>query len=411
MLEGLERIDWERLTHAYGPAGEVPGWIRELTSDDAAVRKRAFDVLEGSICHQGSRYRASAPAVPFLFELLESPSAKDRVRLIRLLTNLAIGYPEWHVPLGFDPAQRFAEIEALGGPDEIERIRDAEPEEEEDFEPGRDALWQRDAYEVVIGRIVTLQGLSRDEDPDVRAAAVKALAWFPGAAPESVRFVRDALVRETGPKERANALLSLGILARYLNDRSDVPALLACLSPDEAPSVRLSAAISLAVILGKSAPAECIDVLLDAVQSPDAPDLVGWHWLGPIAHACAAITAAKPEPTESVLAAMCRAAELVSDPWSGAEVNNTLLGLVFPDPSTLGTDPRTGFRRVTPEELTPEQRQAIYAIGRAPVWQAEPYHYGGLMDVGLEYGLPWQPDRYRALLEEVRRAESSGISG
>ena len=61
MLEGLERIDWERLTHAYGPAGEVPGWIRELTSDDAAVRKRAFDVLEGSICHQGSRYRASAP--------------------------------------------------------------------------------------------------------------------------------------------------------------------------------------------------------------------------------------------------------------------------------------------------------------------------------------------------------------
>ena len=34
-----------------------------------------------------------------------------------------------------------------------------------------------------------------------------------------------------------------------------------------------------------------LDVLLDAVQSPDAPDLVGWHWLGPIAHACAAITA------------------------------------------------------------------------------------------------------------------------
>jgi hypothetical protein len=153
-----------------------------------------------------------------------------------------------------------------------------------------------------------------------------------------------------------------------------------------------------------------MNVLLDAVQSPDAPDLVGWHWLGPIAHACAAITAAKPEPTESVLAAMCRAAELVSDPWSGAEVNNTLLGLVFPDPSSLGTDPRTGFRRVTPEELTPEQRRAIYAIGRAPVWQTEPYHYGGLMDVGLEYGLPWQPDKYRALLEEVRRAESSGIS-
>ena len=85
---------------------------------------------------------------------------------------------------------------------------------------------------------------------------MKALAWFPEAAPESVRFVRDALARETGPKERANALLSLGILARYLDDRSDVPALLACLSPDEAPSVRLAAAISLAVILGEPAVAQ-----------------------------------------------------------------------------------------------------------------------------------------------------------
>ena len=286
MLEGLDRIDWERLTHAYGPAGEVPGWIRELTSDDAAVRKRAFGVLEGSICHQGSRYRASAPAVPFLFELLESPSRK--------------GQGAAHPPAD-EPRHRLSgmarpardSIRLSGSPRSrpwAGRTRSsasghAEPEEEEDFEPGRDALWQRDAYEAVIGRIVTLQGLSRDEDPDVRAAAVKALAWFPGAAPESVRFVRDALVRETGPKERANAILSLGILARYLNDRSDVPALLACLSPDEAPSVRLSAAISLAVILGKSAPAECIDVLLEAVQSPDAPDLVGWHWLGPIAHA------------------------------------------------------------------------------------------------------------------------------
>ena len=60
MLEGLDRIDWERLTHANGFAGEVPGWIRELTSDDAAVRERAFGLLEGNICHQGSRYRASA---------------------------------------------------------------------------------------------------------------------------------------------------------------------------------------------------------------------------------------------------------------------------------------------------------------------------------------------------------------
>ncbi|MHC5538913.1 HEAT repeat domain-containing protein [Singulisphaera rosea] len=408
MFEGLDEIDWEQLTHAYGPAGEVPGWIRGLASDDAKIRKEAFDQLEGNICHQGSRYRASTPAVPFLFELLESPDAVESVRLIQLLVNLAIGYPEWHVPLGFDPAQRFAEIESLGGPEEIERIRASGPEEEDDYEPGRIALWQRDAYEAVIRRVDLFQSLTKASDADVRTAAVKALAWFPEAAPESLKIVRDVPDRESGPTELANALLSVGILAHYQNDESDTPTLLARLSPNQSPSVKLAAAISLAVILGKSAPAQCLDVLLEAVQTPDAPDLVGWHWLGPIAHASAAIMVVKPEPAEAVLVAMYRAAELVENPWSGAEVFKALLNLVFPDPEALGTDPRTGFRRVTPEELTPDQRRAIETIGRAPVWKVEPYQYGMLMDVGLEYGLPWHPDQYETLLEEVRRTHPGG---
>ena len=159
------------------------------------------------------------------------------------------------------------------------------------------------------------------------------------------------------------------------------------------------------MILGRSAPAECLGVLLEAVRSPDAADLVAWHWLGPVAHASAAIIAARPEPTGAVLDAMCRAAERVDNPWSGAQVINALLGLVFPDPSTLETDPKTGFRRVTPEGLTSEQRQALYAIDRVAGREAEPYHYGGLMDVGLEYGLPWHPGKYRVLLVEVRRSD------
>jgi hypothetical protein len=408
MLEGLDRIDWERLTHAYGPSGEVPGWIRDLASDDVEVRRKALEGLHATICHQGSRYRASAPAVPFLFELLEAPNLPDQAPLIGLLVGLAVGYAEWHVPLGFDPAQRFAEIEALGGPDEIERIRAAEPDEEEDFDPGRDALWQRDAYEAVIGRIATFHLLTRDAAADVRTAALKALAWFPEAAGASIPYVRDAFARDSGPKERANAILSLGILARYLDDRSDVPGLLACLSADDMSAVRVAAAISLAVILGKSAPEECLSVLFEAVLPPEPPDLVGWHWLGPVAHASAAIIVVGPEPTEAVLAELSRAAEQAQDTWKGAEVIKALLSVVFPDPSDLPSDPKTGFRRVVPERLTAEQRQALYAIGRAPAWSTEPYYYGGLMDVGLEYGLPWHPDKYRALLEEVRRCDPGG---
>ncbi len=32
MLEGLNDINWQRLTHAYGPATDVPDLIRKLTS-------------------------------------------------------------------------------------------------------------------------------------------------------------------------------------------------------------------------------------------------------------------------------------------------------------------------------------------------------------------------------------------
>src|SRR5262245_2127363 len=99
MLEGLDRVDWGRLTHAYGCADDVPCRIRALASDDTEGRRTAWNDLRATICHQGARYRASAPAVPFLFELLEAPGAQDKGALIGLLEGLAVGYAEWHVPL------------------------------------------------------------------------------------------------------------------------------------------------------------------------------------------------------------------------------------------------------------------------------------------------------------------------
>lgn len=411
MLEGLDRIDWDRLAHAYGPAGDVPGWIRSLASADAEARGAALDSLRATICHQGSRYRASAPAVPFLFEILEAPGAPGKAGLIRLLEGLAVGYPEWHVPLGFDPAGSFAEADELGGPEDLDRIRSADPDEDEDDEPPRQALWRKDAYEAVLARLGAFRDLTRDADPQVRIAAVKALAWFPSAAPESARLVGGIARGRPAADELAGAILCLGILGRSLGDESDVPWLSGELAPDRPPPVRSAAAISLAAILGPSAPPGCLGVLLDAIQDPqqiEAEAAMSWHWLGPVAHACAAILLINPPADGPTLSALCRAAERVREPMAGAEVFRALLAAVIPDPSALGTDPRTGFRRFDPPASTPEQRRALLAIGRAPVWDAEPYSYGCLMDVGLEYGLPWHPAPYRELLEEIRRSAPGG---
>jgi hypothetical protein len=68
MFAGLEEIDWESLSHAYGPAIDTPQLIRDLCSEDQETVSRASSDLAGSINHQGSVYTATVAAVPFLVE-------------------------------------------------------------------------------------------------------------------------------------------------------------------------------------------------------------------------------------------------------------------------------------------------------------------------------------------------------
>ena len=81
MREELDRIDWGRLEHAYGSAKDVPGLIRDLTSRSGGRRERALYELFGNIHHQGTVYSATAPAVPFLAELVRSEDTDGRVRV------------------------------------------------------------------------------------------------------------------------------------------------------------------------------------------------------------------------------------------------------------------------------------------------------------------------------------------
>lgn len=66
MLDGLDAVPWHELKHAYGPADDVPGRLRDLALGSEALRRRAIDELFSSLAHQGTVYEASAFAVPFL---------------------------------------------------------------------------------------------------------------------------------------------------------------------------------------------------------------------------------------------------------------------------------------------------------------------------------------------------------
>ena len=66
MFAGLDDIDWHQLEHAYGPADDVPGWLRSLASQEN--ESNALTHLSLSLCHQGTVYSASAFAVPYLIQ-------------------------------------------------------------------------------------------------------------------------------------------------------------------------------------------------------------------------------------------------------------------------------------------------------------------------------------------------------
>ena len=66
VLDGLTDTPWGDLSHAYGPAADVPGLLRAVASGDAMAARDAVRELFGNIWHQGTVYQATLPAVPFL---------------------------------------------------------------------------------------------------------------------------------------------------------------------------------------------------------------------------------------------------------------------------------------------------------------------------------------------------------
>ncbi len=84
--EGLDQVDWSRLTDAYGPALRVPALLRSLADSTVTPERleHVMSALNGSLLHQGMRTPATAHAVPFVADLLLSGTAAPAVRLFAL---------------------------------------------------------------------------------------------------------------------------------------------------------------------------------------------------------------------------------------------------------------------------------------------------------------------------------------
>ena len=221
MLEGLDRVPWAKLEHAYGKAADVPDLLRKLLDPNPAVRSDTISTLYGNVFHQGTRYPATPYVVPFLIELCASPETPARGDLLDYWKSLITGY--------FSVQERplWGDGEKIHWGDQIQEVSGDDPYSE--------ALHQ--IYRESLKGLDLLLNLLDDGDPSLRATSSGVLACLPTVADRSEPRLVVALRSE--PVGWVRAAFALGELGC-------VELLRRILTQDDSPAARCMAACELA---------------------------------------------------------------------------------------------------------------------------------------------------------------------
>ncbi|MCW2916390.1 MAG: lyase domain protein repeat-containing protein [Actinomycetia bacterium] len=264
-LSGLERVDWVNLHHAYGGADDVPAQLKALLSNKSEDRRQARHELTGNIYHQGTRWQASSHVVPFLAALVDHRETPDRPAVLSVLRAVALGDRD-DTALPFDARREFAAAEAVTDRD-IASMLDwlygggaEDGNEAEEIERAVVVAWDRDAYlaaAAVADRFVAWTG---DPDPMVAAQAAELIAWFPGTDDAIAALIA---IPETG--DRAVVRASANLTLAYLSASSPgIDQRLVCLLTAASYSVRLTAAVAVALRLDNRMPEAALGILIEA---------------------------------------------------------------------------------------------------------------------------------------------------
>lgn len=275
-LSGIDSVPWERLHHAYGPAIDVPGQLRDLRSPNEQLRARAYRRLWGNIYHQGTRWQASCHAVPFLVALVADESTPERAAVMALLRAVSIGdLRDSDLPL--DAGHQFGAA-AAASEDDVALLVAVLYDEDRDFDElpegvdvAVDARWRYDAYRAGALHADRYRRLLADPDAEVGALAAELLAWFP---PDDATL--QALVNIPADGLHAPVRASANLTLAYTNrDDSGIDSRLRDQLTSELPGVRFTAAIALA-LRSRPLPDAAIDVLTEPVGAAPMAVVPGW---------------------------------------------------------------------------------------------------------------------------------------
>ena len=255
MLEGLDKIDWSQLTHAYGTAGDVPVLLRQLASPNAEERESALSDLHANIWHQWTIYEATAAAVPFLIELLTVPSPADKHEILVYLSNLANGtsYCDVH--------QRLTSFKDEASTDEWKK------------QLAKELEWvQQTRTAVKSGQELYLQLLASGNTKE-REAAGFLLATMDKRNPEIAPAIWNQYELEKDGRCRASLLIGFGRVC--LPTQKNCSLLLDSFIQASSKVERLGAAIALAESFPEELPD---DVVREIIHAEDFKELDASPW-------------------------------------------------------------------------------------------------------------------------------------
>ncbi len=369
MLEQLQRVDWTALTHAYGSASDVPGLLRNLAVDDPQARQEAYWELYSSIFHQGTRYPAAAPAVPFLIELLADPSTPDRHELLVLLAHLVSG----HITVVGQPVTYAGEAD-----DEL-----GEP---------RDAAILRDIYQAAEhGLPLYRELLVHGETAMLRSGAACMLASLWTHAVASVAALTTQIGREASVAARATMAFALG---RLQGETVAAPILMQLHEHDPSPVVRLLAAVGLVRGVAGEAADAALTTIIAAITHPDV--FAGYEDL-----LCSERDVASdmgyvlrdlaPERSCMALPALSAALARAED-FGTMGLVEAMLACTFGEPPEPRDD--LPFIPIDPASLSGPQRQVLTCLAE----NHELWTIGNLFFLLRCYGIPSQRNELAALL-------------
>lgn len=263
LAERLAAISWSELTHAYGPADDLPARLQDLVSDDDKSWRTALDSFWGSICHQGTVYEASVAAVPFLTDILPHVPDERRAGILRVLAGLA------NRDIYADRSRKQL----------IYRVKIDAPEFDDGYElwsnerflregsPYQDPRWMNLGHERARDGISTYLVLLHSGQPECQIAAMYLLSGFAEERERIVPEILDLLDVTIDPSVQAAALIALGpLLEEHSREWDRVTA--ACVA-GEGPLVRLCGALSLASYHPTSMTPVVAELLVEAMVSPE----------------------------------------------------------------------------------------------------------------------------------------------